>query len=66
MVFLIIYILGVITNFLLISFLEFNDKGELTIQDLAFFMFMSFFSWISLIVGLLILYGDRIVVFKKK
>jgi len=65
MILLIIYLLGCIVSFILDYRYTLNTYEEIKINDLGFFLIISSGSWASVIIGLFIYYGDKIIVCKK-
>lgn len=62
---LIIYLLGCIITFIFLYKTTLNKWEEITISDIGVFLIMSLFSWLGLAIGLLVFYGDKVVVSKK-
>lgn len=62
---LLIYLLGCIVSFILDYRYTLNEYEEIKINDLGFFFIMSLGSWASVITGLFIYRGDKVVVRKK-
>lgn len=63
-IFLIVYILGVIVT-LWASYHNLESGTEVSLFDLLFTVLLSLFSWIAFIVEILLTYGGK-TVFKKK
>ena len=63
-VFLIIYILGIIAT-LWTYYYSLESREEVPLFVLPFFIMSALFSWITFIILILVIYGDE-VVFKKK
>lgn len=62
---LIIYLLGCIITFTFLYKTTLNKWEEITISDIGVFLIMSLFSWLGLAVGLLVFYGDKVIIRKK-
>lgn len=62
---LIIYLLGCIITFIFLYKTTLNKWEEITISDIGVFLIMSLFSWLGLAVGLLVFYGDKVIIRKK-
>lgn len=62
---LIIYLLGCIITFIFLYKCSLNKWEEITISDIGVFLIMSLFSWLGLAVGLLVFYGDKVIIRKK-
>lgn len=62
---LIIYLLGCIITFIFLYKSTLNKWGEITISDIGVFLIMSLFSWLGLAIGLLVFYGDKVIICKK-
>lgn len=65
MIILLIYLLGYIANFILEYRYTLNTYEEVKISDLGFFFILSMGSWISVITGLFMYYGDKTIACKK-
>lgn len=62
---LIIYLLGCIITFIFLYKTTLNKWEEITISDIGVFLIMSLFSWLGLAIGLLVFYGDKVIICKK-
>ena len=62
---LIIYLLGCIITFIFLYKYTLNKWEEITISDIGVFSILSLFSWLGLIIGLLVFYGDKVIIRKK-
>lgn len=62
---LIIYLLGCIITFTFLYKTTLNKWEEITISDIGVFLIMSLFSWLGLAIGLLVFYGDKVIIRKK-
>lgn len=62
---LIIYLLGCIITFIFLYKTILNKWEEITISDIGVFSILSVFSWLGLIIGLLVFYGDKVIIRKK-
>ena len=62
---LLIYLLGCIVSFILDYRYTLNEYEEIKINDLGFFFIMSLGSWASVITGLFVYRGDKVIVRKK-
>lgn len=62
---LIIYLLGCIITFIFLYKSMLNKWEKITISDIGVFSILSLFSWLGLAIGLLVFYGDKVVVSKK-
>ena len=63
-IFLIIYILGIIAS-LWLGYYSLESGEEVSLYEIVFALTSSLFSWITFIILILVIYGDG-VVFKKK
>lgn len=70
MILLIIYICGYIANFILCIRYAINKNNYVTLGNAMFAIFISLFSWLSFVIGLCVLYGDKIdynkIIYKRK
>lgn len=62
---LIIYLLGCTITFIFLYKSMLNKWEKITISDIGVFSILSLFSWLGLAIGLLVFYGDKVVVSKK-
>ncbi len=62
---LIIYLLGCIITFIFLYKHTLNKWEEITISDIGVFSILSLFSWLGLVIGLLVFYGDKVIIRKK-
>lgn len=62
---LIIYLLGCIITFIFLYKTTLNKWEEITISDIGVFFIMSSASWLGLVIGLLVFYGDKVIIRKK-
>ena len=62
--FLIIYILGVVATMLLL-YCSLEHGAKITIGEIAFAFVMSGFSWLSFFTALIVFFADRVVFTKK-
>lgn len=62
---LIIYLLGCIITFIFLYKTILNKWEEITISDIGVFSILSVFSWLGLVIGLLVFYGDKVIIRKK-
>lgn len=66
MITLIIYLLGCIITFIFLYKHTLNKWEEITISDIGVFSILSLFSsWLGLVIGLLMFYGDKVIIRKK-
>lgn len=65
MVILLIYLLGCIVSFILDYRHTLDEYEEVKVNDLGIFLLLSLFSWVSVISGLFIYHGDKVVICKK-
>lgn len=65
MILLIIYLLGCIVSFILDYRYTLNNYEEIKINDLGFFLIISLGSWASVITGLFVYHGDKVIACKK-
>lgn len=63
--FIIVYSLGYILTFIMNWRYELKRYKEIRLSDLIYFIFISLGSWLSLITGLTVFYGD-IIIYKSK
>lgn len=63
--FIIVYLLGYILTFIMNWRYGLKKYKQIELKDLAFFIFISLGSWLSLIIGLTVFYGD-IIIYKPK
>lgn len=54
----IIYLLGYFVTFIFLYKYTLNKWREITINDITVFFFTSLLSWVSLIIGFIVFYGD--------
>lgn len=62
---LIIYLLGCIITFIFLYKTTLNKWEAITISDIGVFSILSIFSWLGLTIGLLVFYGDKVIIHKK-
>ena len=63
--FIIVYSLGYILTFIMNWRYGLKKYKQIELKDLTFFILISLCSWISLIIGLTVFYGD-IIIYKPK
>ena len=63
--FIIVYSLGYILTFIMNWRYELKRYKEIRLSDLIYFIFISLGSWLSLVIGLTVFYGD-IIIYKPK
>jgi len=64
-IFIILYFLGAICDCVLIWKYIIKHYAKVTIGDVFGIIFLSIFSWLTFIIGVIVLYGD-IVIYKPK